>query len=200
MDGRALPFSSGAPVQCYGDDASAATATESIPAGRPGSPSTTPSLALIKFYFPKRDCLLFCPFPRHVSVVDPPPAESTTREVAAQMLAGTARAKSTTREVAARTLAGTARAESKTCDVVIRILAGTARAESTPHKKFLRFQNLIFGSISRPRNKVKSVAAGIRNYRTSTTNRGAKIRSIFPPKTGRKGLTPSRASLCFRGR
>ena len=73
MDGRALPFSSGAPVQCYGDDASAATATESIPAGRPGSPSTTPSLALIKFYFPKRDCLLFCPFPRHVSVVDPPP-------------------------------------------------------------------------------------------------------------------------------
>ena len=48
-------------------------ATESIPAGRPGSPSTTPSLALIKFYFPKQDCLLFCPFPRHVSVVDPPP-------------------------------------------------------------------------------------------------------------------------------
>ena len=98
------------------------------------------------------------------------------------MLAGTARAKSTTREVAARTLAGTARAESKTCDVVIRILAGTARAESTPHKKFLRFPNLIFGSISRPRNKVKSVAAGIRNYRTSTTNRGAKTRSMFPPK------------------
>ena len=76
-----LPFSSWAQVQCYGGDASASIAPASIPAGPPGSPPKTPSLALIKFYFSKRDCLLFCRFPRYSSVVDSPPAESTTRRL-----------------------------------------------------------------------------------------------------------------------